>query len=988
MSYNKEIGKTYQAPLLKSISLILLLLGCNNNFVLAQSSLIDSLKQELDHTNHDTAKVDLQLHLSKVLRNIDLQQSIDYADQATSLALSNNYHSRSIEGKRLLGVAYLNKGMPDTSLIYIEEALSLTQLPEDRRLVVGLLNNLGLLQEEIGNFDLSLKHYFRSLELIDEKLELDPSAVIYNNIGLIYMNGLQDYDKAIEYFKKALNIFREKNRVSQEAQVLNNLGALYNSIQQPEQALSNFKESYSIAKKMENKVLMVETLNNIGEVLVANGSIAQAEQQFNKSLTIAKTIGYKGLMTTGLTNLVDVYIQQKKFNKARSFALKGLTLTKETKNIKDEIDLVKKLSKINEVTGNYKQAFEFQKTLKVLTDSLFNEQKNRQILELSSQHETERKETEIQLLKQEQTENESEIKRKTIFNWASGLVVFLVSILAYLLFQLNQKKQLYNKKLKEDVKLLNENLKIKDTLQKQSEKLQEVEQEKNRLFTNIAHELQTPLSVINGLTGEVLKSEQLSSNGKEYMQIIHKNSTELSTSVNQVLAISTSKKIKGTEKYVKFSFAECLDYILPEFFLLAQEKRITITKPDLKDQQIVMYSEISKFLTILKNLISNAIKYTEKEGSIEIDYQLMEDGFHQVSIIDNGRGISQEEIPNIFDRFHQANGYSPEGGFGLGLTISKEYIEDLGGTINAESTLGQGSQFSIRFPSSNEGVKADSTKWYTFPKINERVKSFSFPQLSEESSPTYDLLIVEDNKDFCKYLKTVLDQDYHLKFVHDGEQALKALSQHIPSLIITDWMMQGMDGLTLIRQLKANEKFQYISILMLTARSLPSDKLKAIQIGIDDYIIKPVEAEYLKNRISYLLNSKEDLETDSSLILDPKNSTTELPKADQDWLINTEKIIFPLINQQDLTLEDIAKLVNMSTYHLNRKIKTATGLTAKKYIQEIRYWEARRLIETKEYESVKAVCYSVGFRDPKHFSRKFKERFGQYPSEYIALFMV
>ncbi len=238
---------------------------------------------------------------------------------------------------------------------------------------------------------------------------------------------------------------------------------------------------------------------------------------------------------------------------------------------------------------------------------------------------------------------------------------------------------------------------------------------------------------------------------------------------------------------------------------------------------------------------------------------------------------------------------------------------------------------------------------------------------------------------FCKYLKTILKDEYNLAFAHNGSEALDYLKINMPDLIITDWMMQTVDGLALVQRLKKTKEFNHLPILMLTARSLPSDKIKALRVGIDDYLIKPIEDNLLKDRIKYLLYNTDQRAEFEPSILSPilSKDGQSLTISAQNWLFKMEEIIFPLIHDFDLNLEQVAALGNTNVTQLNKKMKETTGLTAKKYIQEIRYWEARRMLEAKEYDSVKAICLSVGFKDQKNFSRKFKKRFGVYPSEYL-----
>ncbi len=528
-------------------------------------------------------------------------------------------------------------------------------------------------------------------------------------------------------------------------------------------------------------------------------------------------------------------------------------------------------------------------------------------------------------------------------------------------------------------KHMNKQLKKNKTKEKQIKKTGKIDGQKDEVFTNIAHELQTPLSIINGYSEQLLRSETISIKDKESLDIILKNGNHLLSSIHQMLKISASDKQAHPIplNHILFSLQQLIAYILPNYQFLASKKNIEINVENF-DTAPMLYSNVLKIETILNNLLSNAIKYTEKDGVIHLTYSEVDGKYHQIEVRDNGKGISETDLPHLFERYYQSNDAESGNSFGIGLSICKEYIESLSGTILVKSEVGVGSVFTVHFPKNNLQI---------LPKSNHQILpetelvSTSKPKMLNRPS----LLIVEDNIDWCKHLETILKDDYNLVFVHDGNHALTYLKEHTPLLIITDWMMQGMNGITFVEQLKLSDDHKHLPLMMLTARSLVSDKIKALRVGVDDYLVKPVSEELLKKHIQELIVFKENQKSIfSPYLLDERNEDNlKLSPSDQAWLLKIEEIIFPLIKDFDLNLKDISSRCNMDSTTLNRKIKAITGQTAKRYIQEIRYWEARRLLETGVYDTVKAVGFSVGFKDTKYFSQKFKERFGKYPSSYI-----
>ena len=220
--------------------------------------------------------------------------------------------------------------------------------------------------------------------------------------------------------------------------------------------------------------------------------------------------------------------------------------------------------------------------------------------------------------------------------------------------------------------------------------------------------------------------------------------------------------------------------------------------------------------------------------------------------------------------------------------------------------------------------------------------------------------------------------------VHSGDKALKYLTKHQPSLIITDWMMKGMDGLSFVKNYRESGN-DSIPILMLTARPIISDQLKAFNYGVNEYLVKPVEETILLSKIKHLLEFAEEAQNMSSFLSfqKEKSNNHQINKADQDWLLEVEKAIHSNLQDVEFKMEDLAVLLGISRSTLTARIKSITGVTSNYFINEIRYWEARRLLEEKRIDSVKALSLTVGLKDVKYFSRNFKKRFDKYPKDYL-----
>ena len=912
-------------------------------------------------------------------------------------------------------ISIIKDSLSETELIqYYEKGLSASQEIQNDTLARNFANTIRDVYYRTNDFSNEKK--YAHIALNHSKRTGNSRLIAYDYMIIANNHAVQnELIKAIEYYFKIIELSKSSKDIEEyEYHSYTNLSYCFYTLGEFEQSISYLNLSEEYLKNSKDKYGLLY-LTSVYDGIAANYMELEnkdsSEHYVNLLIQTIQTVEtdttwdadyLSATLSANYIDITDYYLSEGKLDEAKFFYEKSnsFKIFRADRKYVLDIDFAVKtgdFSKAKKLINNPPKNFDtssnpdFLKIAAEYYDSIgqtekkltfLNEYNETEVEKLKSQRvelstytkekiATINQQKEIENLKQKQTYQ----SRLSYLSW--GIISLMILSFILLLsgyFQIKTKN-----------KLLKKNLESGKIIEVQSQKIQQAELQKNKLFTNIAHELQTPLNIIQGLSKQVAKSDQLTEADAEALQIIMRNSTYLSEATNQILSINLPSQEKVSSKFVRFSLPQLLEYLLPEFHYLASEKSITIQSIDQSKSPIDIYSDLGKISTILKNLLSNAIKYTNEKGTISIKYSDYNLGYHEIIVEDNGRGISKEELAHLFDRYYQSESHDAEGGFGLGLAICQEYIKSLNGKINVNSTLGVGSSFSIQIPIVKEKYLSAQTEFYVFPENNP-------PKLNSLSEPTKAsvtkenrLLIVEDNTDFCTYLKTILKDEYHLDFLHNGIDALEYLNNNKPTLIITDWMMRGMDGLELVKNLKVSKKYNNIPILMLTARSLNSDKIKALRVGIDDYLIKPVSDEVLKKRIAFLLNNKEEQEefeaSFSSSISDEKG--LELSPTDQKWLFEMEQIIFPIIPDFDLTLERVAKLGNTNSKQLNRKIKATTGLTAKKYIQEIRYWEARRMLETKEYDSVKAVCFSVGFKDQKNFSRKFKERFGVYPSQYL-----
>jgi CheY-like chemotaxis protein len=424
-------------------------------------------------------------------------------------------------------------------------------------------------------------------------------------------------------------------------------------------------------------------------------------------------------------------------------------------------------------------------------------------------------------------------------------------------------------------------------------------------------------------------------------------------------------------------------YVSESFHSLAQKKQINLTVYSEVDQ-LIMDFDSKKLSVIISNLLSNAIKFTPPDGKIIVHLNRIskhKNDFLSLKIKDNGPGIPKDEIENIFNRFYQVENSSPrdEKGTGIGLSLSKEFVELMGGMIRVESDVKMGCTFIIEIPVTN---RADQVKDNKVELVNETMSSSfeSVPvqQIKPDSSLPL-VLIIEDNEDVAYYLQKSLAGKYETLHAKDGVEGIEMATEKIPDIIISDVMMPEKDGFEVCATLKSDELTDHIPIILLTAKATVKDRLAGLSHGADAYLAKPfIEAE-LFTRLDQLILSRKKLRhkfanTGFGNILNKRVADPETK-----FLRKVTKIIHENINNHSFGTAQLAYELSLSESQIYRKLKAMTGKSTAVFIRSVRLQRGKELIQTTE-NTISEIAYEVGFNDPAWFSRAFKEEFGFAPS--------
>ncbi len=504
----------------------------------------------------------------------------------------------------------------------------------------------------------------------------------------------------------------------------------------------------------------------------------------------------------------------------------------------------------------------------------------------------------------------------------------------------------------------------------------EMDEAKIRFFTNISHDLRTPLSLIITPLEKLIHSEKAGPI-KDDLDLMYRNASTLLDEVNQLLDF---RKLDQQKVQLSLSYGDITEFIAEtckSFKALSQKHNIEL-KVCINTSKIEMDFDRNKVQRIISNLLSNAIKYNHDNGSVivAIDKILAGDGEQiHIQISDTGIGIKNENKDKIFDRFFQEQHISTTYiGSGIGLHIVKEYVTLHGGEIKVEDNHPQGTIFTVILPIAKT-LKLNCTEDTSAFDVEEQFHA----DMSSVDREKNSLLIVEDNDDFRSFLVGCLQEYYQVYEASDGKKALTVLAQQSIHVVISDIMMPVMDGMELCRKIKTDIRYSHIPIILLTARTAEEHILSGLKEGADEYITKPFNLEILLLRIRKLLMwTLKNHDKFKTRDISPSEIT--ISSLDEQLIEKAIRIVEENMDNSEFSVEELSAQIGMSRSGLYKKLMQITGKSPLEFMRILRLKRGRKLLEGSQM-NISQISYQVGL-SPKQFAKFFKEEFGYLPSEY------
>ena len=821
--------------------------------------------------------------------------------------------------------AQLKLKNPDSALLLADAVLRVADKDDND----GIIKAMGIRAKAFfqkDKYQESVTILFDALRRCKEPRDNKHIAYLYGELGYVYY-AQKHYSESKSYYYKQIDLLRKLYGIDSLADPLINLATMHQSLNEFDSARIALNEVGSIVEHNNNQQQKGYYYLNFGTLLLNTNQPDSAELYYHKAYDAWHAIGYESQIYKTTFNLGYLAEQKRDFLKAISYyhltenAVKKFGLRSEIAHVYGTI------AEAYAAINKYDSAYSYLYRYVMINDSITHQEFNNTLAKLDKQYQAQKSKETIheQQLELEQQHN------KMFLIITLLIIVLLVSVVLFGYLTFRRRVQ------------------------------QQVDEAKGRFFANVVHEIRTPLSMIKAPV-KLLQGKTTDADTLYQLDMADRNITRLNDLVNQMLAIS---KIDATQYTLSESIGDPVAFInkiTDGYRVQAKEKQITLlfTSEMPVGNRLFDKDALEK---ITANLLSNAIKYTPAGGNIGMELTKA-DTHLLLNVWDTGTGIDKADHEKIFSRFYRTRQHQADGskGTGIGLSLVKELVTLMNGSIKVESERGKGAVFTVSLP------------------LKEAQNNVTTIQAALENAPV--ILFVEDDDDIRDYNKVLLQSSgYNVMTARNGNEATTLLQDELPDLIITDLMMPEKDGITLIKEIRNNEATDHIPIIVLSARSSAQAKIEGISGGAQVYLDKPfIPAELIalvKNQLQVLQKQKENLQQSATAI--DKTIEERFEQTDP-FTRKCYAIIREHLDDAQLSVEMLAGLMNINRSHFQRKIKTLTGYSPSELIKTIRLETALKMLLNKE-RNITETAYATGFTSQSYFTKCFSEHFGYPPSQ-------
>lgn len=545
--------------------------------------------------------------------------------------------------------------------------------------------------------------------------------------------------------------------------------------------------------------------------------------------------------------------------------------------------------------------------------------------------------------------------------------------------------------------LINMNRLLEDERDKQkqlNDQLQEATQSKLVFFTNVSHDLRTPLTLIAEPVSQLASAPNLTPQQNTLIKIADKNVRILQRLINQILDFRKYENGKLNLNLTEIDLGKVLHDWVDSFHAIARKRDMSLTLTMEPDTPMPLALDVEKMERVFFNLLSNAFKYTPNNGSIAVNCHYDSEKA-VITVADTGEGISERDLGNIFERFFQVDQVHPKGS-GIGLALTKSFVELHNGEITVESELKKGTTFTISLPVNHVAqAPQEVTKAIDSHAVEAELDTVESNVTFDDNRPI--ALVIDDNKDILKLVGELLTDEYNIITASNGKIGVRMAAKYVPDLIICDVMMPVMDGLECTRRIKAEVSTSHIPVMLLTACTMDEQRVQGYDSGADGYLSKPFNSAVLKAKCASLITNRKRIKelwtSQPGVTVKEKAEKSgaqaatgaKLPASDidSDFYNRFLEIFTAEMGNPEVNVDSLARKMGLERSQFYRKIKSLTNYSPVELMRRLRLEHARKMILSTD-KSISEIAYETGFSTPAYFTKCYHDAFGETPSDARA----
>lgn len=838
-----------------------------------------------------------------------------------------------LEKARLLN----NRKIADSAIFYTDSVLKLCDIYQDHASRIKAMRIKGKSLFTLKKEKEAVSLYFAALRLCKSPGDDKEIAWLYGEIGYAYY--IQGHSKESKsYYKKEIAILTKLQGKDSLGNQYINMAVMHQQLGELDSSQMMLNEVRDILSRNKDSAMRGYYYFNMGAHHTARNQPDSARHYYLLAHDIWKALDNKSQLFKVTFNLGFYYFQKNDYQSAIKYYLLSLSAAQKHGMKRDIAHVYGTMAESYAAINDHKNAYKYLYLYATLNDSFAREDINNYVLKLDKQYETDKNRELIQA-------QELEIKTSTLAVQKHRNTTLTIIIIFVLLLFAGAIAIVYST--------------FRNRVRKK------VEEAKGRFFANVAHEIRTPLSMIQAPI-ELLQNNTTDPAQQQQLAIAARNTQRLNDLINQMLDISKLDAARYTLHNSVGNLEDFAKQLFVQYTQQAKEKNITLTCHTDANTGNVLFDK-DALEKILNNLVGNAIKYTQSGGAAGVELTATETAAGvqlQINVWDTGNGIPAEDQAHIFERFYRSPEQQKAGvkGIGIGLALVKELVTLMNGTLSVTSEPGKGSVFTVACTLLPAATIA--------------------PNAAKTDTQAPIILLAEDDTDILSFNKALMeDEGYHVLTATNGNEAISLISTTLPDLIVTDLMMPGMDGLELLKAIRASILTAHIPVIILSARASAQAKTEGVAEGAQAYLPKPFSPAELKglvkNQLQLLNRQKTYYQTQTE---DKEKSVEERYSGTDPFTQKCYATIQEHLDDPQLSVEKLAELMNINRSHFQRKIKTLTGYSPSELIRTIRLEKARDILLKKE-NNITETAYATGFTSQSYFTKCFSEHFGYPPSQ-------